>query len=58
MNVLVLVISYSPFIQVTGAKLKIKNIGSDMDKIKNMVIGLVSNGLAFDSLSFSLLRLS
>ncbi|KAG2586507.1 uncharacterized protein LOC120672799 [Panicum virgatum] len=26
--------------QVTGAKLKIKNIGSDMDKIKNMVIGL------------------
>ncbi|RLN23678.1 uncharacterized protein C2845_PM07G37020 [Panicum miliaceum] len=26
--------------QVTGAKLKIKNIGSDMDNIKNMVIGL------------------
>ncbi|CAD6240166.1 unnamed protein product [Miscanthus lutarioriparius] len=26
--------------QVTGAKLKIKNIGSDMDNIKNMVMGL------------------
>ncbi|OQU86176.1 hypothetical protein SORBI_3003G038400 [Sorghum bicolor] len=26
--------------QVTGAKLKIKNIGSDMNKIKNMVTGL------------------
>ncbi|CAL4952041.1 unnamed protein product [Urochloa decumbens] len=33
-------ISGQIFDQVTGAKLKLKNIGSDMDKIKNMVMGL------------------
>ncbi|TKW13865.1 hypothetical protein SEVIR_5G129500v4 [Setaria viridis] len=33
-------ISGEIFDQVTGAKLKIKSIGSDMDKIKNMVMGL------------------
>ncbi|CAO2181180.1 unnamed protein product [Urochloa humidicola] len=33
-------ISGQIFDQVTGAKLKLKNIGSEMDKIKNMVTGL------------------
>jgi hypothetical protein len=43
------IISCIPFIQVTASKLKIKGIGSDMGKIKNIVMALVRNWASFDS---------